>query len=53
MNGKELYERHYHTTKRDYKQLERTVKTLEKRIVPDEVPQIEKIKIPNIPGRSR
>lgn len=53
MSGKELYERHYHTTKRDYKQLERTVKTPEKRILPDEIPQIEKIKIPKIPGRSR
>ena len=30
MSGKELYERHYHTTKRDYKQLEHTVKTPEK-----------------------
>lgn len=53
MSGKELYERHYHTTKRDYKQLERTVKTPEKRILPHEIPQIEKIKIPKIPGRSR
>ena len=52
MNGKELYEQHYHTTKRDYKQLDRVGKTPKKQMLPDEVPQIEKVKIPKIPGRS-